>query len=286
MRISIVTVAFNASATLADTLESVARQTHVDVEHIVMDGGSRDATADVVRDHGRRLAVFVSERDLGLYDAMNKGAARATGDVIAFLNADDWYSAPDVLAKVAERFENGADYVYGDLDFIDQHPPFVLRRAWRDAPHHATDFFRTGWHPAHPVSFVRSARFREAGGFDLRWRLGADYAFMARCMRLPGLRLSHVPSVLVNMRLGGASTAGLSAVLENNRGCANALRELGVRYPWRTIALKLMRKVPQRLMRAHQAPLWRPWAATTTPVPSNHATEHGVNGSLRRPDGP
>lgn len=260
MKISVITVAFNAAGTLPDTLESVAHQTHPDVEHIVMDGGSRDTTPKVVRDHGRRVAAFVSERDRGLYDAMNKGAARATGDVIAFLNADDWYSAPDVLATVAERFQAGADFVYGDLDFIDEHPPFMLRRAWRDAPHRADDFFRTGWHPAHPVSFVRSSSFRAAGGFDLRWRLGADYAFMARCMKMPGLRLSHVPRVLVNMRLGGASTAGLSAVLENNRECATDLRELGVRFPWKTIALKTMRKIPQKLVRARQAPLWRPWA--------------------------
>jgi len=257
MKVTIVTVCFNAAATLRDTLESVAHQTHPHVEHILIDGGSTDTTRDVVRSYGMHLSCFVSEPDRGLYDAMNKGAAMATGDVLAFLNADDWYAHPSVLATVAERFEQGADLVYGDLDFIDPEPPFHVRRLWRDSQRRASDFLRLGWQPAHPSTFVRTTLFRQVGGFDLRWRISADYAFLAKCMMQP-LVLEHLPRTLVNMRLGGASTNGLRAVWRANRECAAALRDLGVPLPWATIALKTMRKLPQKLAATRGATALRP----------------------------
>jgi glycosyltransferase involved in cell wall biosynthesis len=258
MKVTIVTVCFNAATTLRDTLESVAHQTHPSIEHIVIDGGSTDATREIVRLHGSHLAAFVSEPDRGLYDAMNKGAARASGDVLAFLNADDWYAHPAVLAWVAERFDGGADLVYGDLDFVDPEPPFRIRRTWRDATQQASDFVRRGWQPAHPATFVRTELFRQVGGFDLRWKIGADYAFLSRCMSQPKLALQHLPRTLVNMRLGGASTEGFGAVWRANRECAAALRELGAPHPWTTIALKTLRKLPQKLKVARGKAAWRP----------------------------
>ena len=263
MKFAIVTVSYNAAATLADTLESVARQRGVEVEHWLVDGGSRDDTATVVARHGRHLAGFVSERDRGLYDAMNKGAARARGEVLGFLNADDWYASPDALRWVAEAFEAGADLVYGDLVFVTPEPPFVVKRVWSDAAHAPRDFFRLGWQPAHPTTFVRRELFHAFGGFDLRWRIGADYAFLARAMQQPRLRPRHVPRTLINMRLGGASTAGARAIWRSNRECAQALRELGHPWPWATIAMKTARKLPQLLTARGLAPvnvLWRPWA--------------------------
>lgn len=258
MRISVVTVCMNAAATLADALESVARQSHSEVEHIVIDGGSTDGTADLVARHGRRVTRFVSEPDRGLYDAMNKGAALATGEVVAFLNADDWYAHPDVLAWVAECVELGADLVYADLRFLDPLPPFTTRRVWRDRPHAPADFLR-GWQPAHPTCFVRLPVFRSVGGFDLRWRISADYAFLTACMRRPGVRIRHLARHVVEMRLGGASTQGVGAVLRANRECARALADLGVPRPWAVVARKLISKVSQLGRPLDAAPVWRPW---------------------------
>lgn len=271
MKLSVVTVAYRAADTLADALESVARQSHPDVEHWLIDGGSADATRSVVARHGAHLAGFVSEPDDGLYHAMNKGAALARGDAIGFLNADDWYAGPDVLRRVAEAFDVGADLVYGDLAFVAPAAPFALRRVWHDRPHAPRDFFRRGWQPAHPTTFVRRALFEAVGGFDTRWRIGADYAFLAATMRRPGLRLRHVGERFINMRVGGASTEGPGAVWRANRECAQALRELGVRWPWATLALKVARKLPQvaaaRLAPAEAAPPpWRPWAAADAPA--------------------
>lgn len=262
MKLSVVTVSFNAAPTLADTLESVSRQQGCDVEHWLIDGGSRDDTAAVVRRHGAHLAGYVSEPDRGLYDAMNKGAARSRGEVLGFLNADDWYASASTLAWVAEAFRQGADIVYGDLVFVTPSPPFEVRRVWRDTTHPPSDFFRIGWQPAHPTTFIRRELFDTAGGFDLRWPISADYAFLARLMSTQGIRLRHVPRTLVNMRLGGASTASWRSVWNANRECVEALREGGHR-AWGTVGMKLLRKLPQLVIQPgrHSGQLWRPWSA-------------------------
>lgn len=261
IKFSIVTASYNAASTLADTLESVKRQTGVGVEHRVIDGGSTDHTALVIERHGQHLADYVSAADGGLYDAMNKGAALARGDILAFLNADDWYASPKSLAWVADAFEQGADLVYGDLVFVTKIPPYRVERVWRDAPHSPIDFFRLGWQPAHPATFVRRGLFEAVGAFDLRWAISADYAFLAEVMRRPCVRVRHAARTLVNMRLGGASTAGWRSVWRANRECAHALRETG-RWPWRTVSLKVLRKVPQLFAgtRGADGTLWRPWS--------------------------
>jgi glycosyltransferase involved in cell wall biosynthesis len=262
VKFALITASYNAGATLTDTLESVVRQTGVAVEHWLIDGGSTDNTAVVVELSGAHLAGYVSERDHGLYDAMNKGAALSGGDVLGFINADDWYASPDSLAWVAAAFTQGADVVYGDLNFVTAKEPFQVRRVWRDSPHVPRDFFRYGWQPAHPSTFVRRALFEKVGGFDLRWRISADYVFFADLMRRPGVRLAHIPRTLTNMRLGGASTADPGAVWRANVECALALSARGQKWPWATVAAKLARKLPQLLASEptlSQA-IWRPWA--------------------------
>lgn len=263
MKISIITVCRNSAATIGDTLRSVAAQNHPDVEHLVIDGVSTDTTLDVVRVHGAHVAKLVSEKDHGIYDAMNKGAELATGEVIGFLNSDDWYAGPDVLTWVAAAFQAGVDLAYGDLRFVTPEAPFECRRIWRDATHLAADFFRTGWHPAHPSTFVRREVFRASGGFDPRWKIGADYAFLGRVMRQPNLQMRYVPETLVNMRIGGVSTGGHAAIWRANRECAQALQELGVLWPWRIITMKTVRKLPQLWVRERSGfaskEVWRPW---------------------------
>jgi glycosyltransferase involved in cell wall biosynthesis len=264
LKISIITVTRNSAATLIDTLRSVALQHHPEVEHIIVDGASEDNTTEIVRLHGQHVTHLICEPDDGTYDAMNKGAALATGSVIAFLNADDWYADPGVLGWVSERFDAGADLVYGDLAFVNPQQPFTIRRVWRDRQHAPQDFFAHGWHPAHPATFIRTELFRSLGGFDTRWRIAADYAFLARAICLPELRLAHIERRLVNMRLGGASTAGIAAVIRANRECADALTELGISSPWRIIRQKIMTKCVQKLCTTIRQsdnegkPPWRP----------------------------
>ena len=204
------------------------------------------------------MAQFVSERDRGLYDAMNKGAARASGDVIAFLNADDWYADDAVLADAASCFERGADLVYGGLCFVSPRPPFAVRRVWRDAPRDPADLLRRGWHPAHPTCFVRRDLFAEVGGFDTRWRIAADFAFLARCMLVPGVRIRHLGRILVNMRIAARARKGCApscAGTGNARGhwpswaCGNPGASSSARCCER-------RSRPYRSKTA----IWRPWS--------------------------
>ena len=270
MKISVITVTRNSAKTLIDTLRSVALQHHPDVEHIVVDGASEDNTAEIVRLHGQHVAHLICEPDNGTYDAMNKGAALATGGAIGFLNADDWYADPGVLGWVSERYYSGADVVYGDLAFVSPQPPFKVRRVWRDRQHLPQDFFDQGWHPAHPTTFIRTDLFRSLCGFNTRWRIAADYAFLARAMCLPELRLAHIERRLVNMRMGGVSTASVAAVIRANRECADALREGGVAAPWRLIGLKLANKIRQKLdtrtrrKSMTREALWTPLGADST----------------------
>jgi glycosyltransferase involved in cell wall biosynthesis len=271
MKVSVVTVAFNAAATLNDAIESVARQSHPEVSHWVIDGGSTDGSVGLLHRYRTQLAGWISEPDEGLYDAMNKGVRLCGGEVLAFLNADDWYAGPTVLEQVSLEFEKGADLVYGNLTFVEESPPFSVRRIWKD--HDAgTDDFARGWCPAHPATFIKRSLFEAAGGFDTRWKIAADYALMSRVMRTPGVRLCYLPVEVARMRLGGASTADWRAVWRSNRECAKALSENGYPQPWRTVAMKLARKLPQvaaARMRGREEipPLWRPWDPTP-PAPA------------------
>ena len=248
MKISIITVCFNSAATIRDTLESVNAQDHPDVEHVVIDGGSRDGTHELVQSHKRRPGAVVSERDRGIYDAMNKGLARATGEVIGLLNADDVLAHPGVLSLIARAFEDPAvDACYGDLDYYRPDWSRVVRR-WRSRPY-APGLALRGWMPAHPTFYLRAAHYRQHGGYDSSLRIAADFELCLRMLEVHRLRARHLPQVLVHMRTGGASNAGLRSIWRSNREASEALRRHG--YPgglW-VIARKLASKLPQLLPR-------------------------------------
>lgn len=238
---TVVTVAFNAAATIVDTLRSVQAQTYPDVEHLVIDGGSTDGTQDLVRQHGQHVRSMISEPDQGLYDAMNKGLALAQGAVIGFLNADDWYSSPTSIERVVASFADDVDIVYGHLAQVDPLPPHRLRRLWRERPRSRTAF-RLGWQPAHPATFIRTDLLRRLGGFNAAMRISADYDVFARCFLRERARAAFTPHLIATMRLGGASTSDLHSIVHGNQECLQALKECGVAFPLVTILLKLARK--------------------------------------------
>jgi len=244
MRISIVTVAFNSAATIADTMRSVAQQTHGDIEHLVIDGASTDNTLEVVRDHGKQLATVLSEPDHGIYDAMNKGLALATGDFIGFLNADDMLASTEVVASIARAAAApGIDAVCGDLVYVRKNRPDEVVRYWR-CGQFTPSRLRFGWMPPHPTLYVRRALVDQLGGFDTRLRIAADYEFMLRYLGRPGTRVHYVPQVLVKMRMGGASNRSLGAVWRKSHEDLLALKrnEAGGLL---TLLCKNARKLPQ-----------------------------------------
>lgn len=229
MKISVITVCYNSAATIADTLRSVHGQTHDDVEHIIVDGGSRDNTLQVIAAEGSHVANLVSEKDGGIYDAMNKGIALATGEVVAFINADDFYASPDVLATVAEVFkENAVESCFGDLCYVSQVEPTRIVRYWRSQSF-VPGAFEKGWCPPHPTFFVRRSVYLRLGGFDLNFKIAADFELMARYLETARISSHYVAEVLVKMRLGGTTNRSLANIFKQNAEIRRALVKNGLR---------------------------------------------------------
>ena len=227
--ISIVTVTWNSAATVADTLRSVNAQTHPEVEHLIVDGGSTDATLDIVRAEGTRVAHIISERDRGIYDAMNKGIRLATGDVVGLLNSDDFYAGDDALATVAAAFEGepALEVVYGDLCYVRPDDTERVVRYWRSAPFSPGRFAR-GWAPPHPTLFVRREVYARHGLFDLDYPIAADFELMARLLEVHRVRVRHLPKVLVHMRTGGTTNRSIRNIVRQNREILRALKRHGL----------------------------------------------------------
>ena len=249
MKISVITVCRNAAATIVDTLQSVARQSHPDVEHIVVDGASTDATVALVRAHGARLARLVSEPDRGLFDAMNKGIALATGELVGFLNADDVYATDDALAQIAAACADPAvDACYADLVYVRADDLRRVVRYWKSGPFRA-GLARRGWMPPHPTFYARRSVYAAHGGFDLRFPRQADFELTTRLLEVRRIRAVHIPHILVRMRVGGASNNSVRNILRGNLEAYRACRMHGLAVGPLFIARKILSRVPQFLAR-------------------------------------
>ncbi len=242
--LSIITSTYNAAATIAHCIESVAMQT-IPVEHIIIDGASTDGTLDVIRGFADRLGRVVSEPDRGMYDAMNKGIALARGDVIGILNADDFYPRTDVLERVRDAFVDSAVATsYGDLLYVDSVDIRRTKRIWKAGDCTEAKFY-WGWMPPHPTFFVRRSLYETYGDFDLRLGSAADYELMLRFLLRQKVSARYIPEVLVHMRSGGVSNASLRNRIKANRMDRLAWRVNGLRpSPWTVVAKPLI-KIPQ-----------------------------------------
>lgn len=224
LTISVITATFNRVDTIAQALASVSGQTWKQVEHIVIDGASTDGTLKVIEAQRGRLAVLVSERDHGIYDALNKGLALASGDIVGLMHSDDFYADERVLERVAMAFADPAvDGVYGDLDYVAKIDPARIIRRWRSGIYQYSRLAR-GWMPPHPTLFLRRSVIETWGGFDTSFRIAADYDAMLRYLVRGKIRLAYIPEVLVKMRVGGESNRSLARVLRKSREDYTALR--------------------------------------------------------------
>ena len=245
MKISIITVAYNAEKTIRDTLESVLNQTYPDVEYIIIDGKSQDATLDIIKSYGSRIHRVVSEPDEGIYDAMNKGIKIASGEVVGLLNADDVYASPTILSDVAYQFSvTEADAVYGDLIYVAQDHLEKVTRTWK-AGQYTSGGFLWGWMPPHPTFFLKKDCYQKYGDFRLDMGSAADYELMLRMIHKNEVKLSYIQKTFVRMRVGGVSNSTLKNRWIANRNDRMAWKANGLKpYPF-TLLLKPFRKILQ-----------------------------------------
>lgn len=246
--VSIITASFNSGSTLEHCISSVANQTS-EREHIIVDGASRDDTAMIIERNRDRLSMVISEPDQGIYDAMNKGLALARGEVVGFLNADDFYPEPDVLEAVVAAFDDPAvDACYGDLRYVYSGDPSRTVRYWKSGRYARARFYH-GWMPPHPAFFVRRRVLETHGGFNTALGSAADYELMLRLLVKHGIPATYIPRVIVHMRTGGISNASIGNRLRANRMDRLAWRVNGLRpYPW-TLLAKPLRKLGQWVVR-------------------------------------
>ena len=223
MKISIITVCFNSAATIADTLQSVSGQKNVNVEHVLVDGASTDATVQIIKQLVSSDSL-VSEPDLGIYDAMNKAIRLATGDVIGTLNADDFYINDHVLKEVAQVFlDPTVEACYGDLLYVSQDNVGQVVRFWKSTAF-KPGLFKLGWMPAHPTFFVRASVYDRLGAFDLNYKIAADFELLFRFIEQNRIKTVYLPKVLVKMRLGGTTNKNMENVVTQNREIFSILR--------------------------------------------------------------
>ncbi len=245
MRVSVITVCFNSARTIADTLRSVAEQSHSDVEHIIVDGGSGDGTLAIVAETPNRISRLISEPDRGIYDAMNKGLAQATGEIVGFLNSDDVYASVDILEKIVRAFDDSStEAVYGDVLFVAANDSSKQVRYWQAGTYHPSRM-KWGWMPPHPTFYVRRSIYESAGGFDLAYRLQADYEMAIRLVEMKKIRMTYIPEILVRMRMGGASNASVSNVIKGNLEAYRAARKHGLAFSPLFILRKVVSRIPQ-----------------------------------------
>lgn len=245
MKISIITACFNSERTIAGAIESVLSQDYRDVEYIVVDGKSSDRTLSVVEKYRSRITRVISEKDHGIYDALNKGIGLATGEVIGFLHSDDYYAHPGILSSVAAEFVSGnADSVYGDLQYVDKENPQRVIRHWKSGAYHK-NIFLSGWMPPHPSFFLKRECYERFGTFNTSLKSAADYELMLRMLHKHGISTAYLPKVLVKMRVGGQSNASLINRIRANREDRKAWEINGLKPGLLTLWLKPLSKIKQ-----------------------------------------
>lgn len=244
MKVSIITISYNSSATIRDTLQSVLDQDYPDYEHIIVDCMSTDGTLDIIKkfepSYNGKLK-WISEKDQGIYDGMNKGISMASGDVIGILNSDDFFNDSKCLAKICMEIED-VDAVYGDLVYVNRNDTGKIVRVWKGSQHKPGSFLK-GWHPAHPTFYVRRACYEKFGNYDISFDVSADFELMLRFFEKGKISNRYIPSTLIKMRMGGESTGSIGKIIKGNKNVLRAFKKNGFKTPPFYLFRRLLPKV-------------------------------------------
>lgn len=245
MKFSIITVSYNSSDTIADTVHSVSSQTHPDTEYLIIDGASRDGTLKILDSLKDKIDILISEADQGIYHAMNKGIKKAGGDIVGILNSDDIYADELVLMDVAKIFENQeTEAVYADLVYVERSDTDKIKRKWISGKYTHGDF-RKGWMPPHPTFFVKKSVYDKYGAFNLDFSSAADYELMLRFIHKHQIKIDYLPRVIIKMRVGGQSNVTLKNRLNANKEDQKAWQVNGLKPGKFTFIRKPLSKLGQ-----------------------------------------
>jgi glycosyltransferase involved in cell wall biosynthesis len=244
MKISIITAVRNGERTIARAIESIRAQKDVEIEHIVIEGLSSDSTLEILKQYESRFSVIISEADIGIYDAINKGIKLATGDIIGILNSDDYYSSDKTLSTVVNTFKKmPVDAVYGDLEYFNGDDISRVVRTYNSKYFNAKKL-DIGLMPAHPALFLKKQVYEKYGLYNIGYRIAGDFEFIARIFKDESLSSIHLPTIMVRMQLGGVSTQGITSAILINREIIRACQENGIK----TNYLKLLSRYPRKLL--------------------------------------
>lgn len=245
MKVSIITATYNSEKYLGDCIASVRKQTYGNIEHIIVDGKSTDNTLKIIKQHSDHIDKWISETDRGMYDAINKGIAMATGEIIGVLNSDDMLASANSIMDIVACFdETGTDSVYGDLVYVEAKNPLKVLRYWKGLPYKRSRF-SYGWMPAHPTFYMRRELIEKYGGYENHYFTAADYEFMSRYLFRHEISSCYLPKMIVKMRNGGASNKSIYRRLRANRRDYLAMKTNKIRYAFFVSILKPLIKLPQ-----------------------------------------
>ena len=245
MKVSIITVCYNSEVTIRDTIESVLEQSYLDIEYILLDGKSKDSTLRIINEYKDRISVIKSEKDNGMYDAINRGIQISAGDLIGILNSDDVYKDANVISDVVSLIQKeNTDACYGDLVYVKRDDLSKVVRYWKSGKFKEGDF-KYGWMPPHPSFFVKRECYKKYGLFNLEVVSAADYELMLRFIHVNKIKLSYLPRVLVKMRDEGMSNSSLANRIRGNVEDKKAWEINGLDLPWYTLKFKPLRKIGQ-----------------------------------------
>ncbi len=216
MKVSIITICYNSAQTIAETIDSVVNQTYVDIEYIIVDGGSSDSTLKIINSFQSKVAKVISEKDEGIYDAMNKGLRVATGDIIGFINADDVINSSDCIEKVVQQFiSSESDVVYGDKIYVDPSDTSKVVRYWT-AGNYNKENYKKGWMTPHLSTYIKKELYDKHGEFRTSFKIAGDYELMLRFIYKNDARTTYLPIPIAKMRAGGISNSSISNIIRSN----------------------------------------------------------------------
>lgn len=245
MKVSIITVTYNSAQFLEDCILSVINQTYKNIEYIIIDGKSTDNTLSIIKKYENKIHKWISETDKGMYDAINKGMAMSTGDVIGILNSDDIFDNNDVINDIVLAFQqSNADSIYGDLEYVDPDNTSKIYRIWKGNPYKSSLFLR-GWMPAHPTFYFKRELFEKYGGYENHFYTAADYELMARYLYMHKASAYYLPKLIVKMRRGGQSNSDLRTRFRANRRDYLAMKKNKIPFAFFVSILKPLSKLHQ-----------------------------------------